>query len=94
MVGPEPVGFGHAAPARAAEKAAVAAADRLPQLGSAIRIRVAGSDGAEVVWVDVYGDVLLVANRDDLSFEEHPFLGLVVRDLQKARITPQAASPP
>ena len=44
-----PPAFGHAAPAgskarAAAEKAAVAAADRLPDLGSAIRIRVAGAD--------------------------------------------------
>ena len=111
IVGSEPAGFGHAAPAgskarAAAEKAAVAAADRLPQLGSAIRIRVAGADaaatakilarhGAEVIRVDVDGDALfLVANRDDLSFEEHPFFGLVVRDLQKAGITPRAASLP
>ncbi len=111
IVGSEPVGFGHAAPAgskarAAAEKEAVAAADRLPQLGSAIRIRVAGADAAatakilarhraEVIRVDVDGDALfLVANRDDLSFEEHPFFGLIVRDLHKAGITPRAASLP
>jgi hypothetical protein len=111
IVGADPAFVGSAAPAgsrdrAAAEKAALTAADRLPQLGSAIRIRVAAADaaatarilnrhGAEVVRIDVDGDVLfLVANRNDLSFEEHPFFGQVVRELQKAGITPRAASLP
>ena len=43
-------------------------------------------EGAEVLF--------LVANRKDLSFEEHPFFGQVLRDLQAAGITPLAASVP
>ena len=38
--------------------------------------------------------LFLVANRGDLSFEEHPFFGLVVRDLEKAGIDIRAASLP
>ena len=90
----------------AAEKAALVAADRLPAYGSAIRIRVAGADatatakilnrhGAEVTRIDVDGDALfLVANRGDLGQHEHPFFGLVIRDLEKAGIQPRAASLP
>ena len=90
----------------AAEKAASDAADRLPQLGSAIRIRVATSDalaaakilnrhGAEVVRIQLDGEVLfLVANRKDLSYDEHPSFGLIVRDLEAAGIDVRAASLP
>jgi hypothetical protein len=89
-----------------AEKLATDAAAALFELGSAIRIRVAAGDaaatakilqkrGAEVVRQDVDGDVLfLVANRDDLSYDEHPFFTLVVADLAKAGIQPRAASLP
>ena len=56
------------------------------EFGSAIRVRVAAKDaaatakilnrhGAEVVRIDLGGEVLfLVANRKDLSFEEHPYV--------------------
>ena len=111
IVGADPAGFGTAAPTgsrtrAAAEKAALAAADRLPALGSAIRLRVARADatatakilnrhGAEVTRIDVDGDVLfLVANRGDLGQHEHPFFGLVIRDLERAGIQPRAASLP
>ena len=111
IVGPDPVGFGAAAPAgskerAAAEKAAQDAAAGVVEFGSAIRIRVAASDaaatarilnrhGAEVVRIDLGGEVLfLVANRKDLSFEEHPYFGTVVRDLERAGIDVRAASLP
>ena len=94
--GPEPAGFGHAALAAgskaraAAEKAAVAAADRLPDArvghpdpGRRARMRRRRPRSWQPPRrrgrpaVDVGGDALfLVANRDDLSFEEHPFFGL------------------
>ena len=111
IVGPDPV-LATAAPAAgskaraAAEKAAADAMAKVPELGSAIRIRVAGADatatarilqrhGAEVVRLDVDGDVLfLVANRDDQSYDEHPYFTLVVAELAKAGITPRAASLP
>jgi hypothetical protein len=111
IVGPDPV---LAAPAlaagskarAAAEKAASDAVAKVPELGSAIRIRVAGADaaatarilqrhGAEVVRLDVDGDVLfLVANRQDQSYDEHPYFTLVIAELDKAGITPRAASLP
>jgi hypothetical protein len=90
----------------AAEKAAAEAVANVRDLGSAIRIRVATSDaaatarilarrGAEVVREDLGDDTLfLVANRDDLSYDEHPFFTLVVRDLESAGITIRAASLP
>ena len=90
----------------AAERAAADAAAVILDLGSAIRIRVAAADasgtakvlqrhGAEVVRQEVDGDVLfLVANRQDLSYDEHPFFTLVVADLAKAGIRPRAASLP
>ena len=90
----------------AAEKAAADAVATVLDLGSAIRIRVAAADatatarvlqrhGAEVVRQNVDGDVLfLVANRDDLSYDEHPFFTLVIADLAAAGITPVAASLP
>ena len=111
ILGPDPAGVG-AAPAAgskaraAAEKAASDAVATVPDLGSAIRIRVASRDaaatarilarrGAEVVREDIGGDTLfLVANRQDLSYDEHPFFTLVVRDLENAGVTVRAASLP
>ena len=90
----------------AAEKAAQDAAASLVEFGSTIRVRVAAKDatatakilnrhGAEVVRIDLGGEVLfLVANRKDLSYEEHPSFGLIVRDLEKAGIDVRAASLP
>jgi hypothetical protein len=90
----------------AAEKAALDALAKVPSLGSAIRIRVAATDaaaaakvltrhGAELLQIDDGADVLfLVANRDDLSYEEHPFFGLLVRDLDKTGVEILAASLP
>ncbi len=111
IVGDAPDDFGAAALAgskarAAAEKAALTAADALPPVGSAIRIRVAASaaaatakilnrHGAEVVRIDDGREVLfLVANRKALSFEEHPFFGQVIRELQRAGIDLRAASVP
>jgi hypothetical protein len=111
IVGPNPTTSVVAAAAgsrerAAAEKASADAAARLPELGSAIRIRVAASNatatarilnrrGAEVVRVDLAGEVLfLIANRKDLSYDEHPYFGLVVQDLQQAGIDIHAASLP
>ena len=94
-------------PARAAvEKAAADAAAALPDLGSEIRIRVAASDaaatakilnrhGVEVVRMDLGADTLfLVANRNDLSYDEHPSFALIVRDIEKAGLKLKAASLP
>ena len=110
ILGPDPAAFAvGAAPAgsrarAAADKAALDAATALPDLGSAIRIRVGGKDanatikvlkryGAEYVRQDVDGDALfLVANRSDLSYDEHPTFTLIVRDLETARIDLKAAS--
>jgi hypothetical protein len=90
----------------AAEKAAADAAAGLLEFGSAIRIRVAVEDaattakvlkrhGAEVARFDLVDGVLfVVANRKDLSYDEHPFFTLVVRDLEAAGIAVQAASLP
>ena len=90
----------------AAEKSAQVAAAGVIDFGSAIRIRVARADaaaaakilkrhGAETTRIDVGDDVLfLVANRQDLSNEEHPFFGLVVRDLERAGVAIGAASLP
>ena len=90
----------------AAEKAALDAATALADVGSAIRVRVARTDaaatarilkrhGAEVVRINLATDSLfLVANRKDLSYDEHPFFALVVRDLEKAGIEIEAASLP
>jgi hypothetical protein len=89
-----------------AEKMAQAALAKVPSLGSAIRIRVSATDaaaaakvvtrhGAEVLRIDDGDEVLfLVANRDDLAYEEHPFFGLLVRDLDKAGVEVLAASLP
>ena len=111
IVGEDPAGVGAASAAgsrvrAAAEKAAQDAAAALPDVGSAIRIRVARADaaaaakvlkrhGAEVTRIDLGADTLfLVANRQDLSYDEHPFFGLVVRDLERAGIAIGAASLP
>src|SRR5262245_57451043 len=89
-----------------AEKAAADAVAKVPALGSAIRIRVAASDaaattkilnrhGAEIVRVDLGAETLfLVANRGDLSYDEHPSFALIVRDIEKAGINLRAASLP
>jgi hypothetical protein len=94
-------------PARAAvEKAASDAASALPDLGSEIRIRVAATDaaatakilnrhGVEVVRMDLGADTLfLVANRNDLSYDEHPSFALIVRDIERAGLDLKAASLP
>jgi hypothetical protein len=90
----------------AAEKAAQDAAAALPDVGSAIRIRVRAADaaatvkilnrhGVTVVRQDLGTQTLfLVANKKDLTFEEHPSFGLIVRDLDKAGIKVIAASVP
>jgi hypothetical protein len=90
----------------AAEKAAQDAAGAVVEFGSAIRIRVRAADaavtakilnrhGAEVARIDLGAEVLfLVANRKDLSYEEHPYFGTVVRELDKAGIDILAASLP
>ena len=89
-----------------AERAATDAAARLVDFGSAIRIRVASADaaatvrvlqrhGAEVVRIDVDGDVLfLVANRLDQSYDEHPYFTLVIAELDKVGVIIRAASLP
>ena len=111
ILGPDPASAGVAPAAgskarAAAERAAADEISKVPDLGSAIRIRVASADatatarilarrGAEVVREDLGTDTLfLVANRDDLSYDEHPYFALVVRDLEKAGITLRAASLP
>jgi Zinc carboxypeptidase len=90
----------------AAEKAAQDAASGVIEFGSAIRIRVGVRDasatakilnrhGAEVARIDLGREVLfLVANRKDLSYEEHPYFGTVVRELDRAGIDVLAASLP
>ena len=111
IAGPDPAGFdaGLLAGSReraAAERAALDAAAKLPDFGSAIRIRVARTDaaatakilarrGSDVLRIDLGTETLfLVANRRDLSYEEHPYFGLLIRDLENARIDLRAASLP
>ena len=89
-----------------AEKAAADAVAKVPSLGSAMRIRVASVDaaatarilqrhGAEVVRQDLGAETLfLIANRGDLSYDEHPSFALIVRDLEKAGVDLRAASLP
>jgi hypothetical protein len=89
-----------------ADRVAADAAGRLLDVGSAIRIRVQQADagvvakilarhGAEVVRVDLGSEVLfLVANRKDMSHEEHPYIGLVLRELDRAGVDILAASVP
>ena len=111
IVGPDPAGSGAGLLAgsrerAAAERAALEAAAKLPDLGSAIRIRVARTDaaatarilarrGAEVIRIDLGTETLfLVANRRDLSYEEHPYFGLLIRELEDTGIDLRAASLP
>jgi hypothetical protein len=111
IVGPDPAGSGPGLLAgsrerAAAEKAALAAATSLPDLGSAIRVRVARGDAAatakvlqrrssEVVRIDLGDQTLfLVGNKKDLSFEEHPWFALAIRELEQAGIRLIAASVP
>jgi len=111
IAGPDPAGFGPGLLAgskarAAAEKAALDAASQLPDVGSAIRIRVARSDAAatakilarrssEVVRIDLGNQTLfLVANKKDLSAEESAIFGLAVRELEQAGIEIIAASVP
>ena len=110
IVGPDPAGFGPGLLAgsrarAAAEKAALDAASKLPNFGSAIRIRVARTDaaaaakilsrrGSDVVRIDLGSETLfLVANRRDLSYEEHPFFGLLIRELETRRDRPSGRQP-
>ncbi len=111
IVGPDPAGVaaGLLAGSReraAAERAALDAAAKLPDFGSAIRIRVARTDaaatakilarrGSDVLRIDLGTETLfLVANRRDLSYEEHPYFGLLIGELENARIDLRAASLP
>ena len=110
IVGPDPsaaVGLFAGSKARAAaEKAALDAGTALPDLGSAIRIRVASADAkataqilgrrsSEVVRIDLGAETLfLVGNKKDLSFEEHPWFALVIRELEQGHIGILAASIP
>jgi Zinc carboxypeptidase len=110
IVGPDPSAasglFAGSRERAAAEKAAVDAAAKLPDMGAAIRIRVARSDAAatakivqrrstEVVRIELGAETLfLVANKKDLSSEEHPWFALVIRELEQANIDVRAASLP
>ena len=90
----------------AAEKAAQDAAEGSPTSGrpsgsgspatdAAAAAKILNRHGAEVTRIDLGADTLfLVANRQDLSYDEHPFFGLVVRDLERAGIGIGAASLP
>ena len=110
IVGPDAsaaAGFFAGSQARAAaEKAALDAAAKLPELGSAIRVRVALKDAkataqilqrrsSEVVRIDLGAETLfLVGNKKDLSNEEHPWFALAIRELENADIDIRAASLP
>jgi len=111
IFGQDPAGAGLAPAAgsrqrAAAEKAAADAVATVPDLGSAIRIRVASADaaatakvlqrrGREMVRLDLGADTLfLVANRADLSAEEDPSFALILGDLDKAGVVLRAASAP
>jgi hypothetical protein len=110
IVGPDPsgaTGLRAGSDARsAAETAAREATSKLIDDGAAIRIRVARADAAatakilarrssSVLRFDLGTETLfLVANRKDLSYEEHPYFGLVIRELQNAGIDIRAASLP
>ena len=110
IAGPDPFAaaglFAGSKERAAAEKAALDAASKLPDLGSAIRIRVARTDAAamakilarrstEVVRVDLGAETLfLVGNKKDLSNEEHPWFALAIRELEQAGIDIRAASIP
>ena len=110
IVGPDPSAaaglFAGSRARAAAEKAALDAASALPDLGSAIRIRVASKDAkataqilgrrsSEVVRIDLGTETLfLVGNKKDLSFEEHPWFALAIRELEQGGIRILAASIP
>ena len=110
IVGPDPsaaAGLFAGSQARAAaEKAALDAAAKLPELGSAIRVRVAAKDAkataqilgrrsTEVVRIDLGAETLfLIGNKKDLSNEEHPWFSLAIRELEHAGIDIRAASLP
>ena len=111
IVGPDPAGFGPGLLAgskarAAAEKAALDAASALPDVGSAIRIRVSRADAAatakilarrssEVIRIDLGNETLfLIANKKDLSVEESAVFTLAIRELGQAGISLIAASVP
>ncbi|HXJ62485.1 MAG TPA: M14 family zinc carboxypeptidase [Actinomycetota bacterium] len=90
-----------------AVRSARAAADAVPQLGSTIRIAVGRADaaatahalrgyGAQFVRRGLGSDgvLFLVANRRDLSVEEHPFFAPLVRDLTRSGVDLRFASIP
>jgi hypothetical protein len=90
-----------------AVRAARAAATAIPQLGSTIRIAVARTDaGATAAALRGYGahfvrqrldagrELFLVANRRDLSVEEHPFFAPLLRDLVRSGVDVRFASIP
>ncbi len=91
----------------AAARTARTTAAALPHLGSAIRIAVARADarataaglrgyGAHFVRqrLGAQGVLFLVANRRDLSVEEHPFFARLVRDLARSGVDVRFASIP
>jgi hypothetical protein len=110
IVGPDPSAarglFAGSRERAAAEKAALDAAAKLPDLGSAIRVRVAlkdakataqilGRRSSEVVRIDLGSETLfLVGNKKDLSFEEHAWFALAIREMEQAGIQIRAASVP
>jgi hypothetical protein len=111
VAGPDATGARAATlpPARRASavRSARAAAEAIPQLGSAIRIGVARADarttanalrsyGAHFVRERLGSDgvLFLVANRRDLSAEEHPFFAPLVRDLTRSGVDLRFASIP
>jgi Zinc carboxypeptidase len=110
IVGPDPSGapglFAGSRERAAAEKAALDAAAALPDLGIAIRIRVARVDAtatakvlqrrsSEIVRIDLGAETLfLVGNRRYLGSEEHPWFALAIRELEAAGIDIRAASLP
>jgi hypothetical protein len=96
-----------AAERAAGVREARAAAAAIPQLGSAIRLAVARADaGATAAALRGYGahfvqqrlgqgrELFLVANRRDLSIEEHPFFVPLLRDLARSGVRVSFASIP
>jgi hypothetical protein len=110
IVGPDPSAaaglFAGSRERAAAEKSALDAAAKLPDLGSAIRVRVSikdakataqilGRRSSEVVRIDLGAEVLfLVGNKKDLGHHDHPWFGLAIRELEDAGIDVRAASLP
>jgi hypothetical protein len=91
----------------AAVRRARTAALKLPQLGSAIRICVGRADAsATAETIQAFGGhavrrslpgggvLFLVANRRDLSVEEHPFFASLVRSLLRSGVALRFASIP